>query len=159
MQRPSAQSTGTAIRKNKTAPRKLKVRVAIAASNCGHCKLLAARLEKMYIMCRGQIDQNNHLRTVMTHVSNPPASAAPAAVPVDTTHLKNLLATALDMLNKTSDNFKKEVSNQSECYVCMDVALTKETMYVPDCGHIMCTTCANKVEACPTCRVPFSTKK
>ncbi|XP_023332260.1 uncharacterized protein LOC111704281, partial [Eurytemora carolleeae] len=53
------------------------------------------------------------------------------------------------------ERFLRELQDSVECPVCFSIPRTPP---VPCCqnGHVICTRCKEKVEVCPTCRIPMS---
>jgi hypothetical protein len=66
---------------------------------------------------------------------------------VDMTHLKNQFIELYDKVN-----------SQIDCPVCFEV-LTKEILEVPNCGHLICKGCKDKIKEkdslCPCCRKKY----
>jgi hypothetical protein len=62
---------------------------------------------------------------------------------IDYSHLKNMF---LDVYN--------EVDKMVECPVCY-TDLTKDCLFVSNCGHLLCKTCKSKLTSCPICRVQY----
>jgi hypothetical protein len=63
----------------------------------------------------------------------------------DITHLKNQF---VDMYDRLKDF--------TECPVCFET-ITKNNIYIPKCGHLLCMSCMEKIKSdgkkfCPTCR-------
>jgi len=61
----------------------------------------------------------------------------------------------LHLQTQEKDRFLKELQESVECPVCFSIPRAPP---VPCCsnGHVICNKCKDKVEVCPTCRVPMT---
>ena len=50
--------------------------------------------------------------------------------------------------------FYKEKSVLEDCMVCLE-KIQPDTLYVSECCHFICNTCAEQCECCPTCRCSY----
>ena len=61
----------------------------------------------------------------------------------DITHLKNQFIEMYDKL--------KEYSG---CPICFEI-ITKDTAKLGNCGHLVCVSCYERIDKCPTCRKSY----
>ena len=68
---------------------------------------------------------------------------------------KNLIQPWSVIQREEKERFLRELQDSVECPVCFSIPRTPP---VPCCqnGHVICTRCKEKVEVCPTCRIPMS---
>ena len=140
----------TRIQKRETKRRTTYGCCVMTMTKCPQCKVLSNKLDKLKSLCDEQFHENERLVNQILDAKANKSS--------DLSFLKNQLIEVLDAVVNNRAKFLEEVRKQNECIVCMDSKLNNTNMFVPDCGHIVCTTCSEKMDKCPSCREQYPKK-